>query len=279
MQQAPREQKNGPSDQAIKQRVVLVTALLSLVGFVLEVGPVGSAFQPAWIGFAIELRGLGFLPYLALAAAAAVGLHFSETEPRPKEPPPESGPVPAVSNGAVGERVAVRPELHQFRMFLTALGGYVVLKGIAFAFMWPYASQNYLVDAGTLLEAFRFGFLFMALSWFVLWQFLRWIAIRQRWIRLQEELVGGDVVRMIAVIIVLEPIYYLVKAVLLGELSALPQIILALLLHLMLVPVAYFLWTARPVNLRRTVIGLLSTGGVIAVLTVILVIVERFYGV
>ncbi|HEY3417138.1 MAG TPA: hypothetical protein VGM23_09670, partial [Armatimonadota bacterium] len=206
-------------------------------------------------------------------------LHFFETEPRPKEPPKEPGKVtPSPTGGAVGEHTAVRPELHQFRMFLTALGGYLILKGLSFAFMWPYASQRFGVEPGTLLEAFRFGFFFVALSWFILWQFLRWIAIRQRWIRLQQELVGGDVARMIAVLVLVVPIYYLIRTVIHGQLGAGPQNTLALLLHLTLVAVAYFLWTAWPVNLRRTIIGLLSTGGVIVVLSIILVMVERAYG-
>jgi hypothetical protein len=268
-----------PSDQTLKARLVGVTALFGLLGFVLEIGPVGGAFSlvnrgaPVATALALEMATLGFLAYLALAGSAAVGLHLSEKEPTPKEEErPEPQSMRAGDGDLVGTQVRVRPEWHQFRMVVTALGGYAVLKGISSYFMWLLAPQ-YGVDRQVVLQAYQFGFSYIAVSWLVLWQFLRWYALKHRWVRLQAELIGGNVAQVIAVVILINPLIFFVR--LAGQFSLNPTTLLAVLLHLTVVVAAVLLWTARPFTLRRSVIALLATGGVALVLTVMLAALER----
>ncbi|HOF89800.1 MAG TPA: hypothetical protein PLZ36_17110, partial [Armatimonadota bacterium] len=211
------------TDATRKYRIVLIVGALSLIGFVLEVGPLGGVFSlansgpPVASALTLELAALGFLAYLALAASAAVGLHLGEEEPKPKEkddaerrpPEPVIGTVemPHKPEGAA-EGVRVRPDLHQLRMFFTALAGYSLLKGISLSLMLG-AAAPYGIGLAALLRAFSFGLTVIAIGWFLLWQFLRWYAQEQRWVRLQDELVGGDVFRAVAAVLLLKPAIFL----------------------------------------------------------------------
>jgi hypothetical protein len=264
------------TQQQVKGRIVTVTAALALVGFFLEITPVGGAFALALTGVALEVPGLGFLAYLSLAAAAAVGIHLGATEPTPKDPPaPETPPLPQGGDGeAVGEQVRVRPELHQMHMLFTALGGYVLLKAFSLALMTP-AAQRLGVTAADLSAAFAFGLYFVTVGAFLLWEFLRWIAHQQRWERLQAELIGGSVTWMVALVLLIKPILYIGTHLHAGELLTGPRSALVLLLHLTLVALAYVVWRARPQSLRATLIGLASLGGVIVLCTILLLLVER----
>jgi hypothetical protein len=249
---------------------------------------VGAAFSlvvggaPVGIALSLQLAALGFLAYLSLAAAAAVGLHLGETEPKPKKEDREEeepGPtrVEMDGDGAVGERVAVRPELHQMRMLFTALGGYTALKSLSLLFLYP-AGQAYDITAAVLSKAFSFGFFFVAFGWFLLWQFLRWYAHEKEWVRLQDELVGGDVSRVIAVVILLKPVIF--TANLLSGVYAWSTLLtpLALLLQAALIAAASILWFARTATLRRTLTALAIVGAVIVLLTLALAVMERLYG-
>ncbi len=267
-----------PTDQVVKLQIVLITAVLSLVGFLLEVGPVG-VFPLVSIGLALELPTLGFLPYLALAASAAIGLHLPEQEPTLKEKPPEptTTPLKATSEGEMAEgqvRTRVRPELHQSRMVVTAMGGFIVLKGLNLAMMWPLTASSG-ITFEQLTRAFEFGFIFMSVAWMIMWQFLRWFAQRKRWIRLQDELIGADINRIMAVVVLLRPLLYFGAAFFRGFPYVSP--LLTTLLELSVAAIAVLLWFARPLTLRRTITGLLIVEGVILLLTVALVIVERGY--
>lgn len=265
----------------IKRRIVLLTAALSLVGFFLEVGPLG-AFSlanktlPVFSALWLEIRTFGFVAYLALAASAAVGLHMSETEPTPKKEE-ESVALPTKLSGdgdAVGERVRVRPELHQTRMLLTALGGYVLLKGLSI-FLMGLDGQ---VSPVVLAHAFQFGLIFVGLGWFVLWQFLRWVALQHRWIRLQDELIGGNVLPIIALFYAIAPLSNIIVAGLHEELSGSIGL-MVILLNFAVFAAALILWRARPYRLRRTVTGLAIDGGIIVLLTLVLGFIERTFAV
>jgi hypothetical protein len=268
------------TDQVVKTRIVLLTAAFALVGFFLEIGPVGDVFSlsnkgpTVFTGLTLECATLGFLAYLALAASAMLGLHLYEEEPMPKdekegEPPPAPVLPVAGMGDAAGAAVRVRPELHQLRMLLTALGGYVLLKGITLVLLWPLAQQSRLTQSN-LFQLTEFGFVYTALSWFMLWQFLRWYARRRKWIRLQDELVGNDINRIIALAFFIKPAIYFVTAAWRSELSFSPLGVLTMLLNLTLVAIAAILWVARPYTLRATVIALAVTGGVIVLLTLVL---------
>ncbi|MHB0937593.1 MAG: hypothetical protein ACYDCO_18895 [Armatimonadota bacterium] len=263
-----------PTDQLAKTHLVLITAVLALVGFVLEIGPVAGVFPFILVGLALELSTLGFLPYLALAASAAVGLHLSEEEPTAREKKPETpeAPQPTPEGEMVGQRVRVRPDLHQMRMIFTAIGGYAVLKGLNLALMWPLA-PNYNISQAQLINAFEFGFVYVALGWLVMWQFLRWYAQRRKWVRLQEELVGGNVTQVVALFILIKPLIN-IGTVILQRITPNPQLVIAILLNLAVIAGAWLLWTARPVTMRRTVVGLLTVSGVIILLTVIRAVLE-----
>lgn len=270
------------SDQTLKIRIILLAAAFSLLGFVLEIGPVGGVFSLSNSGptvaaaFTLELMAGGFLAYLALAASAAVGLHPSEEEPTPKKEQPAGEKPQAVSTSEQPQenvRERVRPELHQLRMLFTAMGGYVVIKGISLALMTIFAHPN--LTSGQYIRLFQFGFVFIALSWFVLWQFLRWFAQEKRWIRLQDELVGADVTRIIAVVILFRPFIFLVTALTRGTLLFTAMGMTTLLIHLSLVAIAIILWFARPTTLRRTLVALGTTGGIVVLLTIVLAIIER----
>jgi len=261
-----------PSDSTVKLRIVYLTAALSLVGFFLEVGPVGGTFQLVTTGFRLELSTLGFLAYLALAASAAYGLHLFEDEPTPREDKQPATPLKAGGDGGeIREYVRTRPEMHQLRMFFIALGGYTVLKGLTLALIWPQAASLNVVP----LAAFEFGLAYVGIGWFILMQFLRWYAMRRRWIRLQDELLGVDVPQIIAVAILLKPLFFFVTASMKGQLLAGPLYLMSDLLHLCVVAVAVLLWFARPYTMRRTLAGLSATGGIITLLTIGLVVIEH----
>lgn len=274
------------SDQTVKWRIVLLTAALGLIGFVLELGPVAGVFPLAsqgpsvFTGLSIELISLGFLAYFSLAASAAIGLHPTEEEPTPKkEPPPKAAtptPSPATGEGeSIQEHVRARPDLHQLRMLVTALVGYILLKALSLFFAWLLV-DNRLTQTQIAL-AFRFGFFYILICWFLLWQFLRWYAWRRRWIRLQEELIGMDVARVMAVVILIVPIFYIISALWKGDLFNGPLNVLALLLHLTLIAFSIILWFATPIKLKRTIIALTITGGVVIILTFILAMLEHFW--
>ncbi len=264
------------TDQTVKLRIVLLTAAFALVGFVLEIGPVGGVFslinkhQRIADALTLELQTFGFLAYLALAASAFVGLHPSEEEPTPKETPPGEPALKAAGKGdTAGEEVRVRPELHQMRMIFTALGGYTLFKGISLMLMAHYG-----IDIAERLRLFNFGFFYVALAWLVMWQYLRWYAQRRKWIRLQAELVGVDVTRVVAVIVLLTPLLFAINLArgVVGGAHVLE--ITAGLLYLVIVIAAILLWLSRPFTLRQTIIGLLICSGAIVLLTALLAILE-----
>jgi len=265
------EQRAQPGDQTVKSYLVLITAVLALVGFVLEIGPVAGVFPSVLTGLEMELPTSGFLPYLALAASAAIGLHLTEDEPTPKEEKPERAEgQPTPEGEMIGTRTRVRPEIHQLRMVVTALGGFALLKGVNLVLLWPSAQA-----AGINLPlTFRFGLFYMALAWLVMWQFLRWFAQGRKWIRLQDELVGGNVTRVVAPLILIAPLLYVIS-LLTQRMVLTPPVITTILLQLTLVAAAAFLWYAHPRALRRTIFGLLLLGGLIFVLTGMHAMVER----
>lgn len=262
-----------PTDQTIKVRLVALVAAFGLAGFFLEIGPVAGAFPQVAIGLRLELSSFGFLAYLALAAAAVVTLRLSETEPTPKVEQPSSPPLPATSEGGeVREYARVRPDLQQLRSLLTALGGFTVLKGISLVFLWQAALQSNSYPA----RALQFGLAYVGLGWFILIQFLRWYARRRRWIRLHDELMGVDISRVVAVVIMLKPLFFLAVAIYAGLRPAgLLYQVAPVLLHLGLATAAVLLWLARPLALRRTVVGLAFVGGGIVLLTVVQAVLER----
>lgn len=254
--------------------LVLITAVLALVGFVLEIGPVAGAIFPSIaIALALELSTLGFLPYLSLAASAAVGLHLNEEEPTPKEKTPEvpEATQPTPEGEMVGLRVRVRPDLHQMRMIFTALGGYAALKGLNLALMWPRATVQHGILPEQLISLFEFGLVYVALGWLVMWQFLRWYAQRRKWVRLLDELMGGNVTQVVAIFLLIKPILNIGGII---RITLNPSLIVALLLNLAVIAAAWLLWAARPVTLRRTIVGLLTVSGVIILLTVIYAILR-----
>ncbi len=259
-----------PTDQAVKFRLVLLTAAFALVGFVLELGPVGGVFslmnKHARIidALSMEWSVFGFLAYLSLAASAFVGLHPTEEEPTPKEPPQGEPSLKTAGKGEVaGEQVRARPELHQMRMIFIALGVYALLKWISLNLL----AAQYGVDMASRLQLFKFGFIYVALAWLVMWQFLRWFAQRRRWVRLQAELVGADITRVVAIILLLAPALFLIELVH-GTVNMHFWLLFpTLLLYLVIVVVSWLLWHAHPLTLRRTVVGLLICSALIVLCT------------
>jgi len=114
----------------------------------------------------------------------------------------------------------------------------------------------------------------VALGWFVLWQFLRWYAQRRKWVRLQEELVGGNVTRVVALVILIKPVINILLLVKDSHTLS-PLLITEVLPNLAVMVGAWLLWSARPVTMRRTIVGLLTTGGVIVLLTIARSFIER----
>jgi hypothetical protein len=270
------------TDQERKLNIVLITTLWGLLGFVLECGPVGGVFglalsgPPVTAGFTVELQSFGFLAYLALAAAVTLGLHLGEAEPTLREPTPdelrrdpEAGPV------ADRTFPRVRPELHQLRIMATALLGFTALKLVSLA--WMSARFEDIIGIGGITRLFEFGLVYIALGWFLFWQFAREYAASRQWARMVNELMGGTVSKAVAVVALVKPLWYIVAGLRDPRLLAGTVGILTLALHLSLVLIAVVLWTARPTTLRRTLYGLEASGGVVLVLTVLLAIVEQQY--
>jgi hypothetical protein len=267
---------NKVDDRIIKLRLVWVAAFLGLAGFVLEIGPVGGVFPRVSDALALQLPTLGFLAYLTLAASAAVGLHLGQREGGPPDDPDEAPPVPTPAEGKTDvppARTPVRPEVHQGLMIITALGGYVVLKGASLLAMWPSLGAANLT-VGQLWHAFRFGFFFILLAWLLLWQGLRWVATARRWVRLQAELLGVDTHQVVALVVVAVPAIWLVRLCL-GQVL-LPNVPLALAagLHASVLLAALALWLARPARLRRTLWALAALGVLALALTVAQAIYE-----
>jgi len=280
-----------PSDQHIKLRIVLYCALFGLLGFLLEVSPVGGVFgsslggPPVFTAFTWELQSLGFLAYLALAAAAAVGLHLAEKEPVPKEPEekkqdgdaaqrqpsPFAPEMPEAPDVAERTYPRVRPETHQLRMMASALLGYSALKWMSLTLM----GQRFGLDLGHLSRLFETGLIFTALGWLLLWQFLRWYAAERQWIRLQEELIGGDVARPVALAILIKPLLFAYAVLANPLLVAGTRGLLVILLYLSLSALAVILWHARPGQLTRTLSTLAGAGIVFFLITLALGIVEQ----
>jgi len=263
-------------DQTVKFRLVLLTAAFALVGFVLELGPVGRIFslinkhERIIDALTIELSVFGFLAYLALAASAFVGLHMTEDEPTPKEPLPGEPSLKTAGKGEVaGEQIRVRPELHQMRMIVIALGGYALFKCLSISLM-----EQYGIDISRRLMLFKFGCVYVALGWLVMWQFLRWYAQRRRWVRLQAELVGADITRVVAIMLLLAPSLFAIELVHGTINTNLLLLLPTLLIYLVIMAASFLLWHARPLTLRRTVIGLLICGVLIVLLTGTLGVLE-----
>lgn len=264
------------SDQIVKLRLVLLTAVFALAGFVLEIGPVGGVFSLVnkhlriIDALSIEVQTLGFLAYLALPASALVGLHPFEEEPTRKDTPPVAAPLHTAPKGeAAGEQVRVRPELHQLRMLFTALGGYTLLKWLSLTLMMRFD-----LDPAERLHLFNFGFFFIALAWLMMWQFLRWFAQSRRWERLEVELVGVDISGVVAIIVLLAPLVFFIN-LFRGAVSApLSLLITTALLYLTIAAAAALLWRARPSRLPQTIIGLYLCEGVIILLTILLAALE-----
>jgi hypothetical protein len=263
------------NDKALKLQIVLVTASLALVGFFLEVGPVGGAFglavggRPVLVGLTLGLQGFAFLPYLALAMSAAVGLHMGEDEPRPEPEDEDRRPTkPGQADAKPAPRARVRPDLFQLRMIVTAILGFVALKGMSLALAWPTA-VGLGVTPATLTRTVTFGLAFTAIGWFILWHLLRWIAAQQQWVRLRDELVGVDAQRVLAGAIAIKPVWFLLTgataAVLLGVIGA-----LSIALFLAVGAAAVALALAVPARPRDTVVALGGISLLIVALTIAL---------
>ena len=269
-----------PTDQQQKWRVVLLVMAFAVIGFVLEIGPVGGVFSlvnngpPIFTALQLELAAFGLLAYFSLPAAAVIGLHVQEEEPTDKKRQEAEGDIKSEDGGGIIEKVRVRPELHQLRMLVTALCGYALFKVISLVLLANMV-EPYGLSAGKLAQLFHFGFGYIALGWFALWQFLRWHAQRQGWIRLQDELIGGDLSRFLAFLLLLTPLVFMVTAGVKGTIFQGPFALLTLLIHLTVAAAAVILWFTRPYTLRKTIIGLLGCGVLMIMLTIVLAVVEQ----
>ncbi len=255
-------------DRIRKLRIVLVAALYGLIGFFLQAGPLGGVFsllndgRPVFSGLGILLAAGSFLAYLAIAGSAAIGLHMGEEEEKPGEP--EKEPTTSIDNTPGDDiRVRVRPELHQLRMIITALGGYMVLQAISLTVLHLRDG----IDTGVLVALFNFGLYYTAIGWFLLWQFLRWYAQEKKWLRLQDELIGMDAVRLVAVVLAVKPLgFLLVLPVKIATTSSLLLAFSGVSFGVLLLA-AVVLWQARRETLRLTVLMLASFGVALLLLT------------
>lgn len=270
-----------PTDQQKKWKLVFWATGFAFVGFVLEIGPLGGIYSllnsgpPVLTALLDELAALGFLAYLSLPAAALIGLHINEDEITPKKEGQDSEQLTASQGGGgVMEKVRVRPELHQLRMLATAIIGYSLFKIISLLLLYR-SMETYGLSTVSMVQLFNFGFGFVALGWFALCQFLRWYAQRQQWTRIQDELLGVDVTRVLAVLIMLRPLGYLISTIARGSLLFGASSYLTLAQVLTLFTASVILWFARPYNLKRTIIGLATCGILLVLLTVVLIIFEH----
>ncbi len=269
-----------PTVQERKLYIILFTALFGLFGFLLECGPVGGAFGLAlggptvFTGLSVELQSFGFLAYLALAVAVTLGLHLGETEPTLREPTKEEQrQEPDVELVVDRTYPRVRPELHQLRIMGAALLGFAALKLLSL--LWLNARFENLLGIAGFTRLFEFGLVYIALGWFLTWQFLRDAAAQYRWVRIQEELMGGNTSKAVAAIVLLKPLWFVIIALRDPRLLAGTVGGLTLLLHLGLIAFAVVLWTHRPAALRRTLVGLATCGVGMLLLTLILAFTER----
>lgn len=272
---------NKLTDQQKKWRLVFWATGFAVIGFVLEVGPLGGIYSllnsgpPVFTSLLAELAALGFLAYLSLPAAALIGLHINEDEVTPKEGSAEEGKFSASQDGdGVIQKVRVRPELHQLRMLATAIIGYSLFKITSLLLLYR-GVESYGLSPISLVQLFNFGFGFVALGWFALWQFLRWYAQKQQWTRIQDELIGADMSRILAVLISLRPLVYLISVITHGSLLYSVASYLTLGMVLTVLAASVILWFARPYTLKRTIVGLASCGVLLVLLTVWLGIVEH----
>lgn len=270
-----------PTDQQKKWRLVFWATGFAFIGFVLEIGPLGGIYSllnsgpPVLTALLDELAALGFLAYLSLPAAALIGLHISEDEVTPKEDGDEQEQFSSSQDGeGVIEKVRVRPELHQLRMLATAIIGYSLFKIISLMLLFRVV-EPYGLSSISLVQLFNFGFGFVALGWLALLQFLRWYAQKQKWTRIRDELIGVDISRILAVLILLRPLGYLISVINHGRLLYGATSYLTLALVLTVFAASVILWFARPYTLQRTIIGLASCGVLLVILTVVLGVVEH----
>ncbi len=264
--------KKTDSDIIIKRKAILIIALFSLLGYILEMGPISHAWQLAILGFGYTLPVLGFLPYFALTMSAAIGLRVTEYEYRSKENEDDKELNMTPDGQIIREKCAVRPDLHQLRMIITALGGYVILRVISnfcLSFMYPGVYIN------SLINGFEFGFYYTLFSWFVLWQFMRWFALLRKWQRIHQELVGADINKFLAIVIGGVVAFSLYRSVIYG-LSFNIADVLNLLIMLSVGFIAYLMWQTRPYRLRKTLINIGWVSLLITILTIFLVPAERY---
>lgn len=266
--------KREESDIVVKKKAIMVVALISLFGYILEMGPIGHAWQLTILGFGYTLPVLGFLPYLSLTMSAAIGLRVTEHEYRHKEDEEEEDmEINITSEGeAVREKVAVKPDLHQLRMIITALGGYAILRVISNFFL---SSMYPTVYFNSLVNGFEFGFYYTAFSWLVLWQFMRWFTLLHKWRRLYQELVGSDINKFLAIVIGGTVLFSLYRCINEGFSFAVADI-LKILIIISLGGIAYLIWHSRPFNLSKTLINSGWIVLLITVLTIFLVPAERY---
>lgn len=248
-----------------------MVAMLSLFGYVLEMGPIAHVWQLTILGFGYTLPVLGFLPYFSLTMSAAIGLRINEYEYRRKDEDDKN--INLTPEGeAIKEKCAVRPDLHQLRMIIAALGGYAILRVISNFFislMYP----GIFVDS--LFDSFKFGFFYIIISWFLLWHFLRWYTILHKWRRLTQELVGADSTKFLAIIITGIFLFSFYKFFINGiSLNIID--ILSLVIMISFFGIIYLVWQSRPYNLRRTVVNMGWVAILITVLTILLVPAERY---
>ncbi|MEI7831774.1 MAG: hypothetical protein WCJ56_01030 [bacterium] len=255
-------------DRVRKLQIVLIAALYGLVGFFLQAGPVGGVFsllnggRPVFSGMGILLSACSFLAFLAVACSAAIGLHLGEEEEKPGEP--EKDPTTSIED-TPGEniRARIRPELHQLRMIITALGGYMALQAISLTVLHLRDG----IETGVLVALFNFGLYYTAIGWFLLWQFLRWYAQEKKWLRLQDELIGMDAVRLVAVVLAIQPLGFLL--VLPVKIATTPSLLLSLtsISFGVLLLAAVVLWQSRRATMRLTALMLASFGVTLVLLT------------
>lgn len=262
-------------DRVRKLHIVLVAAGYGLVGFFLQAGPLGNVFTllngapTVFSALGMLLTACGFLAFLTLAGSAAVGLHLGEDEEKPGDP--EKEPTAVIEDKPADEiRVRMRPELHQLRMIITALGGYIVLQSASLTVL-HFRDR---VEIGALVALFNFGLFYTAVGWFLLWQFCRWYAQQKRWLRLQDELVGMDSVRLVAVVLAVKPLIFLFT--LPAKITQAPALLLSLssLSYALWAAAAVLIWLSRRETMRLTAILLAIAGAILVLLTLVMGIVE-----
>ncbi len=260
------------SDIVAKRKIILIVALFSLFGYILEMGPIAHAWQLTILGFGYTLPVLGFLPYFSLAMSAAIGLRINEYEYRRDDDKEVKNFKISPEGEMIKEKCAVRPDLHQLRMIIAALGGYAILRAISNYCLSEMYPGIYLES---LFNGFKFGFFYIILSWFILWHFMRWYAMLRKWRRLTQELVGADSNKFFAIIIFGILLFSCFKNYIDGiSFNMTDMLNIAILISF--AGIAYFIWHSRPYNLRKTVVNIGWVALLITVLTILLVPAERY---